>query len=235
MPHAIPPALVRGRTEFLVDNLRGFLEFGESRIDLALEEQRKEIESLDQALLDTYGDDLWTDADVEILQERWGCDDPDWPDVPFSPFHDVFPRYLRYSFITLAALVFESELLVLCGYIAADRSVNPPESGGKASMAKNARAFLLSQLGPGAIENPNWDRLQDMLKVRNCIAHAGGRIDLSSDRDYLAVVANRNIGVGLDDRERPGVRLLRIERKYCGAIVEDIASFFALVCDAAGY
>jgi len=74
-----------------------------------------------------------------------------------------------------------------------------------------------------------------MLKVRNCIAHAGGRIDLSSDRDYLAVVANRNIGVGLDDRERPGVRLLRIERKYCGAIVEDIASFFALVCDAAGY
>lgn len=148
MAHSVPPKLIRRRAEFLIENLHGYLEFGESRIEQALQEEDKEVRSLDQALIDTCGDDLWTDADVEFLQERWGCDDPDAPDRPYSPLHYVFPRYLRYSFITLAALVFESELLVLCLSLADNLGVEQPASGGKSSTIQKARAFITLNVGP---------------------------------------------------------------------------------------
>lgn len=227
-----PPALVK-RTEFLVANLHSFIDFGESRIEAALEEERKEVAALDEALIATYGDDLWTDADVEFLQEQWGCDDPDRPDEPFSPYHYVFPRYLRYSFITLVALVFESELVVLCRAIAHGLQIQPAQLGGKSSALKNARAFLLANVGPASVEAANWDRLQDMVKVRNCIVHAGGRVDLSSDRDHLVALGQRGIGLMIDQHERPGVRLLGIERQYCSGIVEEVELFFGTVFDAA--
>jgi hypothetical protein len=235
MPHAVPPQLIRRRAEFLIDNLQGFLDFGESRIEQALEEEREEIKSIDQALVDTYGEDIPTDADVEALQERWGCDDPDAPWQPYSPLHSVFPRYLRYSFVQLTALVFESELLVLCLSIAENLGVPPPESGGKASAAKKARTFLTSHLDAASIDAIAWDGLQDMLKIRNCIAHVGGRVDLSTDRVHIETLIAREIGLRVNEHERPGVRLLSIERQYCERIVEEVGSLFSSICDAVGY
>ena len=235
MPHPVPPKLVRRRAEFLIDNLHGYLDFGESRIEQALEEEREEIKSIDQALVDTYGEDIPTDADVERLQELWGCPDPDAPWQPFSPLHSIFPRYLRYSFVQLTALVFESELLVLCLSIAENLAVPPPESGGKSSAAKKARAFLTTHLGPASIDAVAWDRLQYMLKIRNCIADVGGRVDLSTDRDHIEALIARGIGLRVNEEERPGVWLLTIDREYCESIVAGVASLFTSICVSAGY
>lgn len=74
-----------------------------------------------------------------------------------------------------------------------------------------------------------------MLKVRNCIVHAGGRVDLSTDTDHIQSLVKQEIGLYLDSEERPGVRLLSIQRKYCESVVEAVAALFGSICDAAGY
>jgi hypothetical protein len=230
--------LLARRIDFWIENLRSYLAFGESRIQIEYKKDEEEARDVRQAVINVYGDDAPTDMDVEFLQERWGCDDPDAPFRPYSSMRYMFPRYLRYSFIALAALVFESELRVLCGAIAADRGVPSFDRKlGGGAMFKEAKKFLTQHVGKSCLESSACAVLDDMFKVRNCIVHANGRINFSKDKDkeHLEMLTKRNNGLSINCVERPELRLLDVEKGYCESIVDHISSFFTGVFEAVGY
>jgi hypothetical protein len=167
--------LVKKRIEFGLENLERYLEFAESHLKKEQEREWEEVTNLDQALIDACGDDLETDPDVTILQERWGCDDPDAPNTPYSPLNSVFPRCLRYSFVAFVGLLFESELRIFCNEIAIEKCLQSSTTKGKESALEQAKEFLVNQADVKAVTDSLWGELHDMVKIRNCIVHFGGR------------------------------------------------------------
>jgi hypothetical protein len=197
-----------------VDNLERYFEFAESHLAQEQEREWNELRKLDETLIETFGDDLGTDADVEILQERFGCDDPDAPNTPYSPLHSVFPRCLRYSFVTFVGLLFESELRVFCHGVAIEKCLPALTTKGKQSALEQGKEFLIKQAGVKTSSDGMWGDLHDMVKVRNCIVHFGGKIDASSHKNRLEYLSKNKRGLWIDSDERPGERLLVVEREY---------------------
>ena len=226
MPDVTRVELVKQRIEFGMENLEIYLEFAESHLQKEQERQGNEVKNLDQALIDTFGDSLETDADVEILQQRWGCDDPDAPNTPYSPLNSVFPRCLRYSFVAFVGLLFESELRIFCNSVAIERSLQSSTTKGKESALEQAKEFLIKQADVKTVSDNLWRELHDMVKIRNCIVHFGGRIDASKHKNRLEHLSKTKKGLWIDSLERPGDRLLIVERAYCESIVKTVRTFF---------
>ena len=60
MPHAVPPQLVGRRADFPINNLHDYLDFVESRVEQAVEEEREQERSVHQAQSNLCRDDIPT-------------------------------------------------------------------------------------------------------------------------------------------------------------------------------
>src|SRR5262249_11062505 len=103
---------------------------------------------------------------------------------------------------------------------------------GKESALEHAKEFLIKQAGVEAVTDSLWGELHDMVKIRNCIVHFGGRIDASKHKKRLEQLSKTKKGLWIDNSERPDERLLIVEREYCESIVKTIRTFFDTVVDA---
>jgi hypothetical protein len=101
----------------------------------------EETERLSRAVEATFGEDVWTDADVEFTAERFG-EDPDMPGVPFYAFGSLFPRVTRYAFVMLATMFWEGELRLCCSALAADRGLNKFQEQGRVAVLEQLRRYL---------------------------------------------------------------------------------------------
>ena len=125
-----------------------------------------------------------------------------------NPFFAIdFPRYLRYSFIALLVSFLETQLQEICIEKGSQKGLKEDEVKRKLSgegKVKKAKKFLKEQLvdrfsdSPGESPrktflrqwDPKWESTLFLVRVRNCILHAGGEISKlkrKADRESLQV------------------------------------------------
>jgi hypothetical protein len=182
-----------------------------------------------QAVIDVYGDDVETDADVEIIKERFEGDDPDRPDEIFSAFHETYPTTVLYAFVMLVTMVFESELLTWCDLLSTQRGLPPIDSRPKGATIDNFSSYLRHTVGVTSIPKALWARLRGLMLVRNVIAHEGGRVS-EQRRHILSLLARSEPSLSIDESVN-GQPTLRLSKEYCEAMVALVASFFEVLLD----
>jgi hypothetical protein len=142
----------------------------------------------------------------------------------FYLIDDVFlPLFLQSSTISLFAF-FESELTSLCKSLA--RSSN--QSGIWTSLNRSgilkAKKYLKTHAGVDFDPlNLYWANLNNMLLVRNCLAHANGDIDQMSSDDKqvrLRQIATSTNGLNIADDKH-----LLVERRYLQERSADVRRF----------
>lgn len=217
---------LRLRIEFNIEHLGGLLRFLDQSVLAAQKAQDDQLHSLDEALTNYYGDDLWTDADVEFAMGIYG-EDPDHPNAPFLPFPDEYPRIVRNSFVFLSATLLEDELRRWCDAVAQARGLPLRTARRDAGVLDGLRAYLRA-VGYWTVPVPLWQRCKDLFQFRNSIAHAGARLSLNrwpTVRDAL----RREPLVSTSARSPTTEGVLVFSAGYCAELVSLLSDFFAAV------
>lgn len=144
----------------------------------------------------------------------------------------LFPRSLRYSFIVLLFLVLESQLGQLCDQVKNRRNLPVRASEFRGGVVQRAKTYLRKMAG---IKDVDWTYVEDLSKIRNCIVHALGKVDLSRDKDRLRHLALRGNGLTISDDEFSEEGILLVSADYCSQAVRNVSAFFDEVFDAAGF
>jgi hypothetical protein len=143
-----------------------------------------------------------------------------------------FPRSLRYSFIVLLFLVLENQLGLLCDEIKKRRNLNLQVTDFSGSALKRAKSYLEKVVG---ITGVDWENVEDLSKIRNCIVHTLGNVLLSRDTERLQLLAKQNIGISISSSEDPDIGVILITSEYCAQSVTSVRKFFDTIFDLAGF
>jgi len=146
----------------------------------------------------------------------------------------VFPRSLRYSFVMLLYSVVENEIVAVCAEIRKRRHLFEESIPGKETPLERCKKFLSKNCDIDFGVMPEWQKLTVLEKVRDCIAHVGGRIDFSRDRAFLESVSTS--GMGITKSNHPIFRgILTVEQAFCLECSAAVISFFTIIFDQAGF
>ncbi|MBI1746877.1 MAG: hypothetical protein HYR55_09860 [Acidobacteria bacterium] len=155
-----------------------------------------------------------------------------------ATFDMLLPNYFRYSFIALLLLIVENKLADLCYAAKAVRKLDSEVPQPRRDVIKEYKSYISDK---AHISGLNWDALQELGKVRNCIVHASGKIKGYRDKSFLTQLARKRAGLhineGLWDYEgdlQPLFlenHILVIEPEYCRYAVGTIKAFFEDICD----
>ena len=74
-----------------------------------------------------------------------------------------------------------------------------------------------------------------MSKVRNCIVHVLGKVELSKDDKHLKLLVKKNIGLSISDKESQEEGFLIVSAEYCESAVRIAKQFFDEIFDAADF
>ena len=146
-------------------------------------------------------------------------------------FGQVFPRCLRYSFVMLLYSIVENEIVAVCGEVRKRRNLS--ELAGKETPLGRCKTFLSKTCGIdfGVSE---WEKLTILEKVRDCVAHAGGRVGASRDKGFLEGIAT--LGKGITISEHPIFKgVLCVDQKFCLDSSDAAISLFRIIFDRAGF
>ena len=149
-------------------------------------------------------------------------------------FDHIFPRCLRYSFVVFLYSVVETELEALGNELRKRRELPEDPISGKATPLERCKTFLSKNFTIDFGSISSWEKLVTLEKVRNCIAHAGGRIEDSRDKEFLGRKAESGIGLNISDHAVSKGRL-SIEQEFCVSSSEAAISFFDLVFERTGF
>ncbi len=147
----------------------------------------------------------------------------------------MFPRSLRYSFMVLLFLVLENQLTGLCDEIAKRRSLSVRLKDLKGDILERSKTYLHKIANVPTIDQSHWIKIEDLSKVRNCIVHALGKVELSVDRKRLAYLASEGWGISISDDSSPEPGVLVLTPEYCAHAVDDMDIFFRDLFDSAGF
>ena len=213
----------RNRIEHELRDIAEYLDFLHGML---WHEEDKDRKAWEERLEWLYEGDVPTDADVVHAYETYG-EDPREPDIPYSPFRSTFTRATNYSYIMLVCLVFEGECQNLLHEIAKWKGVEPPVI--RQNMVSQARNFIGATLGPRAVPDEPWTRLEKLMSVRNCIAHAGGSTELDPNpgrRTNLEDYAKSEPGLSVEEWLRHGEPMLVVEEEYCKSAISTVKAAF---------
>lgn len=188
----------------------------------AMEAQLPIIQQHEQSSIEAFRDhDLPNTLPYESMMEEY-----DWV------YEYFFPRSLRYSFIVLLFLVTEHQLNQLCDVIQKRRNlpVQANEMGGDA--LKRSKVYLQKVAG---LSIKNWEYLEDLSKVRNCIVHALGKVELSKDEKHLKQLVKKNIGISISDEDSQEEGFLVVSDEYCASAVRFAKQVFEEIFDTADF
>lgn len=143
-----------------------------------------------------------------------------------------FPRSLRYSFVVLLFLVTEHQLNQLCDEIKKRQNLPIRANEMSGDALKRSKVYLEKVAG---ISTKNWSDIEDLSKVRNCIVHSLGKVELSKDEKHLKQLVKKNIGLSISDKDSQEEGFLVISADYCEASVNVAKKFFDEIFDAADF
>ena len=148
----------------------------------------------------------------------------------------TFPRYLRYSFIVLLFLVVESKLYGLCDEIGKRRGVSDKKAKAlDGNVFQRCKKYLHESAGISRLNEPLWIEMEDLSKVRHCVVHTLGKVDLSKDKDHIQHIAAQKRGLSISDNELPEEGVIVVTAEYCAKAVANARQFFNELLDAAGF
>jgi hypothetical protein len=149
-------------------------------------------------------------------------------------FDQVFPRCLRYSFVVFLYSVVETELESLCSELRKRRKLSDGPASGKVTPLEQCKTFLSRNYTLDFGRIPAWEALLTLEKVRDCIAHTGGRVEASRDKEFLETKAKSCGGLSISDQPVFKDRLY-IEQEFCLSSTDAAITFFDLVFEPTGF
>jgi len=148
----------------------------------------------------------------------------------------MFPRFYRYSFIVLVFLIFETQMTGLCDQLQSRRKLSLRLKDVRASgTVPTFRTYLSKVVGITGWDESHWQRMDDLSKVRNCIVHALGKVDVSNDGKQLQAILKRTRSLSVSDGTSGPIGFLLVKPEYCTQIIADVESFLDEICDLGGF
>ena len=137
-------------------------------------------------------------ADEEDLQIFWS--QQNYLEELFE--HDLIPA-MRYSFVVLMHIVFETRLRAFCSALQREREIAIAPNDLAGSAIDQARTYLTKLTHIPIGDLPEWQHLRRIQKIRNCIVHAHGFVAEigKEDEKYLRQLAKQNIGVAINESD----------------------------------
>ena len=138
-----------------------------------------------------------------------------------------FQRYFGYSVIILIFSILEHLLEEVCNIVKRFKnlSLNPGDLKGQGiERAKNYIKKVCKIPFPS--DSPEWEFIQDLLEVRNCIVHANGKINEYKNPEKLKDIINRVSGLDSDEygyviiKEELPLKLLDNIKELLGKVCE---------------
>jgi hypothetical protein len=209
----------RAETESLFEGLAKYQGTMESQLNKVREDEKHRIGNW----LLSIGSGAEAEYDIAMQQ--------------YSHYHDfIFPLFLRYSFVVLLFLVVESQLNRTCDTITERRNLSMRAKDFRGSTMERCKAYL-KKAANVPLNRELWEKIEDLAKVRDCIVHALGKVELSRDAQRLRDLARQNIGlsIGNDDDHPLAQGTLIVRSEYCVQAVDSVTSFFRDMLDSAGF
>jgi hypothetical protein len=203
----------RWDTEYSLSNLGDYLEVIESQFESARIAERSRIPQKLNAGLSEEEYFEW-EAKVHAYKEQ---------------YEQVFPSNIRYSFIVLMHIFFETRLKDACDEISKRRNLTLTESDLNGSSIERANKFLDKIAGIKVKDHHTWQWLKDLQKIRDCIVHTNGRVSLSRDKNHIVSLCRKGKGLSINGES------LIIEKSYCSNSIKVIKIFFKHLFDSAGF
>jgi len=201
-------------TSNLLDGLSEYLEQLEAQIPAIQTNELKRLEAWAESEAVDPGE-----YDAAFDETRWT--------------YDYFlPRSVRYSFVVLLYIVLENQLGLLCEEIRKRRNLNLQVTDFAGGGTKRTRKYLEKVVG---IKSIDWEMVEDLSKVRNCIVHTLGKVELSRDKERLNQLAQENIGISISNDEYADGGVILITPEYCALSLKNIRRLFDTIFDAAGF
>jgi len=195
---------------------------GLSKYQKSMEEYLPVIQESEQFAVEAYRHDESPDAvPFDALMEEY-----DWV------YGYFFPRSLRYSFVVLLFLVIEHQLNQLCDEIKKRQSLPIRANEMSGDVLKRSKVYLEKIAG---ISINNWSDLEDLSKVRNCIVHALGKVELSKDEKHLRQLVKRNVGLYISSKDFQEEGYLVVSADYCESAIRVAKKFFDEIFEAADF
>jgi len=135
-------------------------------------------------------------------------------------FHQEFPMIMRYSHVTVIYSFVEYRLSTLCDELVTRNGhaeTHRPQGFGS---IKESKTFLTKVVDAKITQ---WDELDELAKLRNCIVHCNGFIDKHRATLEIERIVRRNDGLKLSDQRR-----LLIEGTYVQKISQEIRDLFTM-------
>jgi len=149
--------------------------------------------------------------------------------------HEVmFPRSHRFSFIVLLFLNLEDILTRFCEYIKKRDKHEIRVTDLRGDIVGRSRLYLHKFAKLPEISQQLWGSIEDISKVRNCIVHTLGQVDLSNDRKRLQDLAGLGLGLSIGDADLDRGRLV-LEPVFCERAVSDVSALMKELFEKAGF
>jgi hypothetical protein len=201
-------------TSNLLDGLAEYLEILETQLPDIHTKERKSIEA-------------WAESEsVDPAEFDAAFDEYQWT------YNYFFPRSLCYSFVVLLFLVLENQLGLLCDEIMKRRDLNLQATDFSGSALKRAKTYLEKVVGITGID---WEKVEDLSKVRNCFVHTLGKVELSTDKERLHHLAKESFGISISGSDYSDAGVILITTEYCANSLVNVRKFFDAIFDAAGF
>lgn len=139
-----------------------------------------------------------------------------------------FQRYFRYSVMVLIFSILEYLLEEICNVVKhfKDLSLNPGDLKGQG--IERAKNFIKKACKlPFPSDSPEWKFIQDLLKVRNCIVHANGKIDEYKEPKKLKDVINR-----ISELDSDEYGYVIIKKELLPKLLDNIKELLGKVCES---
>jgi hypothetical protein len=200
-----------------------------SEYQSTIESQLKSVQENEQKKLEDWM------LKIKAESEDWYQESDMAQDEYFWTYQYMFPRTLRYSFIVLLFLVFENQLKSLCDILQERRNfpLRANELYGD-PLARNKK-YIKKMVGITDIDEKLWEKVEDLSKVRDCIVHSLGKIELSKKPGDLHNIVKKSSDLSISSDDSPEEGLLIISQGYCRQAVIDVQNLFTAIFESAGY
>ncbi|HXI85045.1 MAG TPA: hypothetical protein VNL17_13245 [Verrucomicrobiae bacterium] len=143
----------------------------------------------------------------------------------------MFPRILRYSLATQLFMLIETNFDAVCDEIAKRRKLRLRSRDFRGALFDRVKLFMNAAASLPLVYDKSWQDLTKLQKVRDCIAHVGGKIEESRDHEYLRklIVEHQDVA-GPDEDGR-----LELERTFCIKMIAASKSAFNQIFETAGF
>lgn len=201
----------RSDTMWLIEKLGLYLDSMEAAIAASRMDDRKRIDRLQ-----INSQDDFDDRQEELYRHQ-------------LLFEKDFPSKLRYSFLVMLYIIFESRSKSLCKELNKRKIVEGKsyEKKGDESFTKALRRFFEAEPSKLTfIKTKVWTELSDFNGIRSCVVHGNGDVNTWNQRPRVMQIIKKNKANGLSLNEDG---FIQIDVIYCRHILDVVKQFFHTV------